>query len=234
MRTIPNDPSGQSTAPSPTSDRDRRIDRFRSNTLRTRLTQALLMAQLVLLVIGSMTVKVGEEEPHLVWDTSNLQLILVPITLAAFCVWMYRAYWNLIPLGARDLRHLPILAIVSIFIPCFNLFIPFRALAQIERWSDPSLADRHPAGSSRGGSISLGWAWAAFVNLIAFNGVTHSLIKKTIKIPAAAIGDLSDQMQAFLGMQFLLALLFVVRGINTAQTERHRRLSAEVSGPRGE
>jgi hypothetical protein len=147
---------------------------------------------------------------------------------------MYRAYWNLIPLGARDLRYTPILAIVSIFIPCFNLFVPFRALAQIERWSDPWLADRHPTASSRGGSISLGWAWAAFVNLIAFNDVTDSFIKKNIKIPAGAIGVLSDEMQAFLGVQFLLALFFVVRGINAAQTERHRKLSAEVSGPRGE
>jgi hypothetical protein len=72
------------------------------------------------------------------------------------------------------------------------------------------------------------------VNLIAFNDATHSFIKKNIKIPAGAIGDLSDEMQAFLGVQFLLALFFVVRGINAAQTERHRRLSAEVSGPRGE
>jgi hypothetical protein len=192
------------------------------------------MAQLVLLVIGSMTVKVGEEEPHLAWDTSNLQLILAPITLAAFCVWIYRAYWNLIPLGARDLRHLPILAILSIFIPGFNLFIPFRALARIERWSDPSLADHYPAGSSRGSSMSLGWAWAAFVNLFMFNGVTQSFIQKNIKIPAAAIGDLSDPVQAFLEMQFLLALFFVVRGINAAQTERHRRLSALVTSPRGE
>jgi hypothetical protein len=234
MSAIPSDPSGHSTGPSPTSDRNRRIDQFRSNTFRTRLTQTLLMAQLVLLVIGSVTVRVGAEEPHLMWDTSKLQLALAPFTLAAFCAWMYRAYWNLIPLGARDIRRLPILAIVSIFIPGLNLFIPFRALAQMEKWSDSSLADRHPGGSSRGGSISLGWAWASFVNLTAFNDVTYSFIKKNIKIPAAAIGDLSDQMQAFLGVQLLLALYFVVRGIDAAQTERHRRLSVEASRPGGE
>src|SRR5262249_8060148 len=200
MSTIPNDPPGCSTAPSPTRDRDRRIDQFRSNTLRTRLTQSLLMAQLVLLVIGFSTVRVGDEEPHQLWDTSKLQLILAPITVAAFCAWTYRAYWNLIPLGARDLRHRPIMAIISIFIPWFNLFVPFRALAQIEKWSDPSLADRHPACPPRGGSISLGWAWAAWLNLVLFNDGTSKFITENVKIPAAAatFEDLSDRFQAIL------------------------------------
>jgi Domain of unknown function (DUF4328) len=234
MSVISNDSVRSASPPSETDDRNRRIHQFRSNTLRTRLTQVLLMAQLVLNLIGSATESVNGAEPRHPWDTTFLQLLLAPITLAVFCAWMYRAYWNLIPLGAKDLRYLPILAVVSVFIPILNLIIPFRALWQIARWSDPSLADRHPAGSQRGGPISLGWAWAAFFNLYAFNGEISRFIRENVKIPVGAIEVLSAQLQAFLWVQFLLALCFVVRGINAAQLERHLRLSAEPTGSRGE
>ncbi len=236
-----------------TRDGDGQISQFRPNTWYTRLTAILVFAQLLLLVIGSATIRLNGATTR--WDTTFLQLLLAPITLAVFCAWMYRAYSNLIPLGARGLRSSPTKAVVSIFIPCVNLVVPFRALAEIVRSSVPSEAvllpvSRPSAGSiplgsnraarsflpklpldSSGGSISLGWAWAAFVNLILFNGTIGEFIKKNIGVPVAAIENLSDQVHFLLWAQFLIALFLMVRGINARQEERHLRLSAEAKSP---
>jgi hypothetical protein len=227
MRAIPIDPLSSSSRPGQTLEGDGQISQFRPNTWYTRLTAILVGAQLLLLVIGS-------------------------VTIAVFCTWLYRAYSNLIPLGARDLRSSPTKAVVSIFIPCVNLVVPFRALAEIVRSSAPSEAELHPAGrpsansiprgsnraarpflpklpvDSSGGSISLGWAWAAFVNLNLFANTVSEFMKKHIGVPVGAIENLSEQVQFLLWAQFLIALFLMVRAINARQEERHLRLSVEA------
>jgi Domain of unknown function (DUF4328) len=253
MRVIPIDPLSSSSRPGQTRDGDGQISQFRPNTWRTRLTAILLIAQLLLLVIGGATVTQNGATTQL--DTTFLQFRLAPITLAAFCAWMYRAYSNLIPLGARGLRSSPRKAVISIFIPCVNFVVPFRALAEIARSCVPLEAELHPVSGpnvgsiplgsnpaarsflpklpldSSGGSISLGWAWAAFVNLILFNGTVSEFIKKNIGVPVVAIEDFSDSLQSLLWAQFLIALFLLVRGINARQEERRLRLSAEAECP---
>jgi hypothetical protein len=229
MRAIPIDPLSSSSRPCQTRAGDGQISQFRPNTWRTRLTAILLFAQLSLLVIGTATVERNGATTR--WDTTFLQLLLAPITLAVFCAWMYRAYRNLVPLGARGLRLSPRMAVVSIFIPCMNLVVPFRALAEITRSSVPSQAERDPAGPTNGGSVSLGWAWAAFVNLNLLNDTIVEFMKKNIGVPVAALENLSHQVQILLWAQFLIALFLMVRSINARQEERHLRLSAEAECP---
>ena len=233
MSTVPNDVVSSSTGPSRSGDRHGRNGQLRPNTRRTRLLSVLLMIQLVLLVIGPTTWFFAEHNGQLVWhgwNTTPLQLGLAPITLVVFCMWMYRAYGNLPALGAR-FKPSPGWVVVSIFIPCVNLVVPFLALAEIARWSNPSLADRGRIGRPLGGLTALGWAWASLVNAFAISQLIYDWRKRAVGVTAIATDELSGPVASFLFAQFLVALFLVVRSLNAQQEELQFSLSIAPPGP---
>ncbi len=193
---------------------------FRSNRLRTRLTIRLLWAHALLLLIGSASITVSGKTFRL-FDTTLIQLLLTPVTLTVFCMWMYRAYSNLIPLGARGLQRTPPSGRMPlIFVPFAYAVHPFQALAEIVRSSDPS----HTTvltGSSGSGMTSLGWAWAAFVNAILFSSATQRFVKgHIISVPLTTIEDIVSFFNFLLWLQFLIALIFLVSRTNRRQEQR--------------
>jgi hypothetical protein len=192
---------------------------FRSNRLRTRLTVRLLWAHALLLLIGSVSITVNAKTFRL-FDTTLIQLLLAPVTLTVFCMWMFRAYSNLIPLGARGVQTPPSGRMPLIFVPFAYAVLPFQALAEIVRSSDPSFAALQP-GSSGSGMTSLGWAWAAFVNAILLSSATQRFVKgHTIAVPLTTIEDFVSFFNFLLWLQFLIALIFLVSQTNRRQERR--------------
>lgn len=65
-------------------------------------------------------------------------LLLVSISgLALFLAWLYRANDNAWELGAEDLQFTPGASVIWFFIPFFNLYKPYQALAELYRASFP-------------------------------------------------------------------------------------------------
>lgn len=68
---------------------------------------------------------------------SALYLITLLVVGITFMIWCYRAYANLEPLGATNVRHTKGLAVVAWFLPIANLFISYQVMASIWVGSDP-------------------------------------------------------------------------------------------------
>jgi Domain of unknown function (DUF4328) len=193
---------------------------FRSNRLRTRLTVRLLWAHALLLLIGSASITVSGKTFRL-FDTTLIQLLLAPVTLTLFCMWMYRAYDNLIPLGARGVKRTPPSGRMPlVYVPFAYAVLPVQALAEIVRSSDPSFEALQP-GSSGSGMTSLGWAWATFVNAILLSIASQRFAKgHIIRIPPTTIEDFVSFFSFLLWLQFLIALIFLVSRTNKRQERR--------------
>jgi|GEM_PF-3115894 len=87
-----------------------------------------------------------------------------------FLVWMHQMYSNLEPLRAKVRRFTPGWAVISWFIPVYNLYKPWQAMIDIWRGSDPNGLE-----SSRrnwAAIVSLWWIlWLAKItySLVVFN-----------------------------------------------------------------
>jgi hypothetical protein len=63
--------------------------------------------------------------------------VFIP-TVVLFCMWIYRAHWNLPALGAAQLKYTPGWAAGAFFVPILNLFRPYQITKEIDLNSDPS------------------------------------------------------------------------------------------------
>lgn len=157
-------------------------------------------------------------------------LAIFIITVIFFLMWIHRAYKNLRALGARDLRYSPGWAVGGWFVPFLNLVRPFQVVTEIWKASDPRVMDGESWRNTPSPLLIPSW-WALwlitgfmgwFVMRVAFGeqetisellaGSWALLISHAIDIPAAILA------------------IFVVRGIDARQEEKHRHLTTVGQG----
>lgn len=170
--------------------------------------------------------------------TGVLYTILIIATIIIFLVWENRAHRNLRALGVANTEYSAGWAIGSWFVPIANLFVPFRAVREIWWESDPDTVS--PPGESGytnnafarfQGSVPLLTAWWAFwiISNIASNASTR-LSWGAKDLDQHVMAEWISIFAAILSIIAAILAINVVRGVNSRQEERHKRLMA-VSQP---
>jgi len=158
-----------------------------------------------------------------------LQLGVFVVAAVFFLRWFHRAYSNLEPLGARNLRFGKGWAVGAWFVPILNIWRPKQIANDLWRASDPD-APAEQGETSHGGGVPalLAFWWAAFLlagwTLIAgspFEAETLADLKRTTLSYLA-----SDSLDA---VAAVLAVV-VVRWTSARQEARAERLARERIG----
>jgi uncharacterized protein DUF4328 len=148
----------------------------------------------------------------------------------AWLLWQYRAHQNLPALGAENLRVTPGWAVAWWFVPIATLFMPYVAMREVWKGSDPEAgADWMRAK----GTPLLPWWWAAWLGsvfLVAAGSVAGEAGDRSSLITESAWGAASALTLA-LTAGLAMAL---VRRINARQERKHERVaSAKATVPAG-
>jgi hypothetical protein len=156
------------------------------------------------------------------------------ITAIAFFMWLHRAHRNLPALQAEELAYTPGWAVGYWFVPFLNLVRPCQIMLELHRESDPARVA--PFRSATSGALIVFW-WAAWLlgGILAqislrmtIYGMTKNGIQVIDSLLAATWVDIgSDAFVIAAG----LSLIFIVAGIDSAQTNRHRKLGKASAPP---
>ena len=155
-----------------------------------------------------------------------VQFLLLIACAVFFIRWFHRAYTNLLPLGAGELRYKPGWAIGAWFVPFLNLWRPKQIANDIWRASDPG----YPPGDWvwRGGSVPALYAvwWGLFLGSNWAGQIAGRLLFSADEISemqgatiAYFVADGGDLLAA-------VAAILVVRRTTARQEDRARRLAA--------
>lgn len=141
----------------------------------------------------------------------------------SFLMWLYRAYQNLLSLGAVKTEYPPSWAVGGFFIPFANLFVPYKAVREIWVRSGPKLKEPGEEFWQKSGSSSLiEWWWGLWLvsNIINRVAGTYSGRATTADqlFTAAKLEIVSDGLYLAAGV---LAIM-VIRGIDRRQELRSK------------
>ncbi len=156
------------------------------------------------------------------------QVIVVIGTAIAYLMWMYRARKNLEALNVTGLKYSAGWSIGAWFVPILNLFRPYQITAEIARASKPL----HPADGATAWHLSrvpsvLGFWWAAWI----VNEWLGRLLLRSAFSPPDTLEGIRTESYLILvsdGFDVVAAglAIAVVMAITSAQSEKHRLLSA--------
>src|SRR5207249_600962 len=95
-------------------------------------------------------------------DMSTAFVVVFVLTAVVWLVWQYRAHANLRAIGAQDLRFSPITAVGSWFVPVGNLLLPYLAVRELWKGSDPEAGVTDWKGRRTTPLVALWWVgwWA--------------------------------------------------------------------------
>ena len=147
---------------------------YRPATLLVTLVTLFLLCDMVLsFLLGVMSVVEGLYFLEGVAETDELvaadffylgygclgltELLSLLCCVILFCMWVYRANANARALGAEEMRFSPGWSVGWFFIPIANLFVPFQAVNEIYRASDPEHDGR--SWKTNKTPALLGWWW---------------------------------------------------------------------------
>jgi len=151
-----------------------------------------------------------------------LQLLLRLGTGITFIVWFQRAYKNLTPLGADDLRFSSGWAIGGWFVPFLNLVRPWQIMSDIWRASDPEPTARAGVAWKQRRVPVLVHAWWTLFILTNLLGVAADRLTQAADTPDARLigGRLWIATYVLLLLLTILAYLLVTQ---VTRREEHAR-----------
>lgn len=145
-----------------------------------------------------------------------VQLLTYIGAAVVFCMWLHRAVCNGPALGGYDLQFTPGWAVGWWFIPFANLFMPYRAVSEVWKVSDPSVGATDRATRSRLSSGPLPAWWAAWI--------VAGVLGRALVIGQAAtswlsvVASVADLVAAGLA-------IYVVKELDRRQVVKHARLA---------
>lgn len=141
-----------------------------------------------------------------------------------FLIWIYRAYSNLKPLGAKNLKYSKWWAIGCFFIPVVNFFRPYQVVNELWKASNPRIENYDSISSPSRAPLLIKFWWAFWLvyNLIALMATRISSEAETVDdlIEMSWVNLVSDLLSATAA---LLATLVISR-IDRRQDEKYRKL----------
>jgi Domain of unknown function (DUF4328) len=151
---------------------------------------------------------------------AGVQLAVFALTALAFVVWFYRAYENLRPLGAENLRWGSGWAIGAWFVPLLNLVRPKSLANDVWRGSDPALPRQfeQPSGP-------VPWWHHLWWALFLANGIFARVASQTFD-DASALADRADAANLLIASDALGIAASAAAIAVVLQTTRRQRLRA--------
>jgi hypothetical protein len=95
---------------------------------------------------------------------SLLQLPFRLFTIIFFLIWLFKAFYNLPALRARNLEFSPGWAVGWWFIPFANLVKPYQVVRELWNESDSDVSAESFLSNNVGTSPMLGWWWGLFIS----------------------------------------------------------------------
>jgi uncharacterized protein DUF4328 len=155
----------------------------------------------------------------------GLTTIVVYIaTVVAFLMWLYRASNNVAAFGKRT-QHSSGWAVGSFFVPIMNLFVPYQAVKDVWRKSDPSGADETTYSFSPPGFFPAWWGF-----WITSNVVNNIYIRMTLADAPQDASSIVGILSELLSIAAAGFAIKVVRDIDRRQEERSHSIP-QYGGP---
>lgn len=146
-------------------------------------------------------------------------------TVVVFLMWLYRVSNNVAAFGATT-QHSSGWAVGSFFVPIVNLFVPYQAVKDIWKKSDPTATDAFSYGVSPPGFFPAWWGFWIVSN-IASNAYFRMTLAEAPAEASATVGILSE----VLSIAAAAFAIQVVREIDRRQEERARNLPQAFPTP---
>lgn len=135
--------------------------------------------------------------------TAALFLAASLLQFVIFLCWKYRAYRNLRPLHARQIRQSPGWAVGWYFVPIAFLWKPYQAMIDIAEGSDPKALGMS-AVSGASGMVSFWWA------VLLFKRLGGLLLSPVLEASGSPLSDFYSDIIIMLGSMFLWGLTAVM------------------------
>jgi len=156
-----------------------------------------------------------------------LYLALALASAVVFLMWINRAYKNLSPLGASNLRFTPGWAVGWFFVPIMSLFRPYQVVSEIWKASNPN-ANMADSSSWRNlptpPIVGVWWALFLIANYIGQFAFRMILTGKELSdLLLSAYATMAwEALDVVAGIPITILL---VRGISQFQETKYRQLS---------
>jgi hypothetical protein len=146
-------------------------------------------------------------------------------TVVVFLMWLYRVSNNVAAFG-KTTHHSSGWAVGSFFVPIINLFVPYQAVKDIWKKSEPTAADAFSYGVSPPGVFPTWWGFWIASN-ISSNAYFRMTLSEVPMEASATVGILSE----VLSMAAAFFAIKVVKEIDRRQEERARSLQHAFPTP---
>jgi hypothetical protein len=139
-------------------------------------------------------------------------------TVIAWCMWQKRAAHNLRAFSGRLYEFTPAWSIGCYFVPFVNLAIPFQAVREIYKASDPAVQFDEASWSRLYRATIVRWWWGLWLALTVL-GILSTRLKAATQSEAIAISAL-QVLHALVGIVVALTAAAMIRRINRNQWRR--------------
>lgn len=146
-------------------------------------------------------------------------------TVVVFLMWLYRVSNNVAAFGATT-QHSSGWAIGSFFVPIMNLFVPYQAVREIWKKSEPNATDAFSYGVSPPGFFPAWWGFWIASN-ISSNAYFRMTLAEAPVEASAMVGILSE----VLSIAAAVFAIQVIKEIDRRQEERARNLQQVFPTP---
>ena len=146
-------------------------------------------------------------------------------TVVVFLMWLYRVSNNVAAFGATT-QHSSGWAVGSFFVPIMNLFVPYQAVRDIWKKSEPNATDAFSYGVSPPGFFPAWWGFWIASN-IASNAYFRMTLAEAPVEASAMVGILSE----ILSIAAAAFAIQVVKEIDRRQEERALNLQEAFPTP---
>ncbi len=188
-------------------------------TTRAFWAMALILLSAVLDLVTSLVLAVAHGDAGLLalaGLTAIVQVLTYVGAVVAFLMWIHRAVRNSASLGGYELRFTAGWAVGWWFIPFANLFMPYRAVSETWKVSDPSVGSTDRATRRR---LSSGVVLVWWLVWLAAGVVGGALLRSQSGAPALELlASAADVLAAALA-------IYVVKELDRRQVVKHARLA---------
>jgi hypothetical protein len=146
-------------------------------------------------------------------------------TVVVFLMWLYRVSNNVAAFGATT-QHSSGWAVGSFFVPIMNLFVPYQAVRDIWKKSEPNATDAFSYGVSPPGFFPAWWGF-----WIASNISSNAYFRMTMAEAPIEASSMVGILSEILSIAAAFFAIKVVREIEGRQEERARNLQQAFPTP---
>ena len=163
---------------------------------------------------------------------TSIYTVLTIVAIVFFIRWFWSAYWNLRPLGQTESRFHPAWAMVSWFIPIFNIWRPKQIANDIWRGSDPS-GTTIAADGWKNVSVPalLGWWWGAWLVFSYLSNAAGRLWWRADTVDSVRTAAIVDAISSGLEIVTGVLAIAVVRRLTARQLRRARQIGSAPPEP---